>query len=310
MPGVFLRSTLVFALLLFTLGPAAAGAVSQPGVTLRVGPLPPDEPTSVTGGKALVARSVERPTSALMVPFFKVDRSRPGGESTLYAIRNTSTSTTHRVVVSYWVDWPFDPQADPDRTQTFDLAPRQIRTVNLRDVSGLTGGAGGDAMVQGWLVAEQTTGSTGALSGDWFRVVPDQDFATGARMVDASSSPSTCTRWDLRFMSGGAFSGGTRLEFFVDTPLGSHAGTDAPSAVITFTDEAGTVLGSAVEVFTDRQVVELDVSALRAMLPRPRPAFGAIEVAFQPGSGGGLVSGSYRASGRFSVGVDGTCVTR
>jgi membrane-associated protease RseP (regulator of RpoE activity) len=72
-----------------------------------------------------------------MVPFFKVDRARPGGESTLYAIRNTSTSTTHRVVVSYWVDWPFDPQADPDRTQTFDLAPRQVRTVNLRDVSGL-----------------------------------------------------------------------------------------------------------------------------------------------------------------------------
>lgn len=302
------RSTLVLALLLLTAASAAAIDVSQPGVALRLGPLPPDDPASVTGGAGLVSRAAERATTALMVPFFKIDRASAAGETTLYAVRNTSATATHRVVVSYRVDWPFDPSGEPDHVQTFELGPRQVRTVNLRDVPQLDGGAGGDAMVRGSLVARQTTGSAPALSGDWFRLIPGQDFATGGRMVDAAADPYTCTQWDLRFLVGGAFSGGTRLEVFVDTPLGSHPGTDAPSLVIAFTDEAGTLQGSAVEVFTDRQVLELDVGALRTMLPAPRPAFGALEIAFQPGSGGGLVSGSYRAEGRYAAEVDGTCL--
>lgn len=314
MSVVPIRSTLVFALPLLLLAavPATAVDVSGPGVAFRLGPLPPDEPSSVTGGDGarFSARLAERATTSLMVPFFKVDRARGAGESTLYAIRNTSATTTHSVRVSYWVDHRFDPAADPDRVQTFQLGPRQVQTVNLRDVPQLDGGAGGDAMVRGWLVAEQTTGSNPALSGDWFRVTPGQDFATGGRMLDASASPYTCTKWDQRFLVGGAFSGGTRLEVFVDTPLGSHPGTDSPSLVITFTNEAGTVQGSAVEVFTDRQVMELDVATLRAMLPAPRPAYGALEIVFQPGSGGGVVSGSYRAEGRYSVEVDGTCLVR
>lgn len=308
------RSTVVLALSLLSLvaAPAAAIDVSGPGVAFRLGPLPPDEPSSVTAGEGarFSARLAERATTSLMVPFFKVDRARGAGESTLYAIRNTSATATHSVTVSYWVDHRFDPAADPDRVQTFQLGPREVRTVNLRDVPQLEGGAGDDSLVRGWLVAEQTTGSTAVLSGDWFRLTPDQDFATGGRMLDAAASPYTCTKWDQRFLVGGAFSGGTRLEVFVDTPLGSHPGTDAPSFVITFTNEAGTVQGSAVEVFTDRQVMELDVATLRAMLPDPRPAFGALEIVFQPGSGGGVVSGSYSARGRYSVELDGTCLVR
>ena len=311
------RSPVVFALSLLFLpalagAPAAAIDVSGSGVAFRLGPLPPDEPSSVTGGNGarFSARRTDRATTALMVPFFKVDRAGTAGETTLYAIRNTSATASHGVTVSYWVDDLFDPLADPDRVQTFQLGPREVRTVNLRDVPNLDGGAGDDSMVRGWLMAEQTTGSTAALSGDWFRVTPGQDFATGGRMLDAAASPYTCTKWDQRFLVGGAFSGGTRLEVFVDTPLGSHPGTDAPSIVITFTNEAGTVRGSAVEVFTDRQVLALDVGTLRAMLPAPRPAFGALEIVFQPGSGGGVVSGSYRAEGRYSVELDGTCLVR
>lgn len=292
------RSLVVFALaLLVSTGTVSAGE----GLVLRPTGAPQDNPESVTG-KSVAPKFTDRAADRLVVPFFKVDRRSASGETTLIAVRNV-TNQAHDARIRYWVDRIYP--SSPDVVQTFSLLPDEVVTINLRDLAGITGGAGGDQIIRGWLEVVHLDGSGDGLSGDWFRVNPAQDFATGGRMVDMDHS-GTCTQWDFRYLVGGTFSGGTRLELFVDSPRGIASGAP-PSATIDFYSEPGTFLGG-VEVFSNRQVVELIASELLDLLPGSPANFGSMVVTFQSGTNGGLVTGTYRAEGRYSVGLNGTCV--
>lgn len=284
--------------LLFLAG--AAGA--QDGLAFRVTETPQTGPASVTGDGELAPRASDFPADAFMVPLFRIDRSDPGGDTTLIAVRNV-TDQSHDVHISYWVDHVFDPGADPDLVQSFSVDPGQIVPINLRDLPQLSGGAGGDDLVRGWLMLEHADGVGDVLAADWFQVTPGENFATGGRMVDVDHS-YTCTQWDFRYITGGGFDGGTRLGVFVDTPLGSGS----PSLFVDFFSEAGIFLGG-VAVATNRQVVELDVEAqLLPELPGSPPEVGGMVITFAGGTNGGIVTGTYSAENRYSIGLDGACV--
>ena len=292
------------ALALFSLSlllATGAAAAADEAYVLAPGEAPPENTVSVTRDGAVLPRFSDGPRDAFMVPMFKIDRRSIAAETTLIAVRNHTTSP-HDVRISYFVDRIFDPGADPDLVQNFSLTPNEIRTVNLRDLPELTGGAGGDAVIRGWLMVEHADGAGDALTADWFRADDAENFAGGDRMVDIDTS-YTCTRWDFRYLVGGLFTGGTRLDVFIDTPLGF--GT--PSFTITFFNEAGATQGT-VTVSTNRQVVELDVADLLDLLAGSPSPFGGMEITFLAGTNGGLVMGTYRASGRLSVSMDGTCL--
>jgi len=280
---------------------AAAGA--EEGVSLWLGEALPDNPVSVTRKGAVAPRFSDARRDAFMLPMFKVDRTSIAAETTLIAIRNP-TDQAHEVDISYFVDHVFDEGAPvpPDLVQSITLESKEIRTFNLRDLPEITGGQGNDAVIRGWLMVEHADGAGDALSADWFRADDAENFAGGDRMVDIDTS-YTCTLWDFRYLVGGPFTGGTRLDVFIDTPLGP--GT--PSFFITFFDEAGNDLGT-VGVAAARQVRELDVADLLDELAGSPSPFGGMEITFTGGTNGGLVMGTYRASGRLSVSMDGTCL--
>lgn len=287
--------------LLLAAGAAPAAHAAGEGVVLQVGEAPPANPSSVTRDASLDPRFNDRPRDAFLLPLFEVDRSSPFAETTLIAVRN-ATEQGHDVTISYWVDHVFDPMADPDLVQSFSLPAKEIATFNLRDLPEISGGAGGDAVIHGWLLVEHDDGVGDTLSADWFRVDDDQDFAVGGRLVDVDTS-YTCTEWGLRHLVGGGFTGGTQLEVFTDTPLG--LGT--PSFSVTFYDEAGNNQGT-VNVSTNRQAVQIDVAELLDVLPGSPAGLGGMEVLFQSGTTGGLVMGTYSADGQFSIGMDATCL--
>jgi len=293
------RAFALFFLSLILVTGAATGA--DEAYVLALGEPAPESPTSVTRDGAVLPRFSDARGDVFMVPMFKIDRSSIAAETTLIAIRNPTTGS-HDVRISYFVDRIFNPGADPDLVQNFSLTPNEIRTFNLRDLPELTGGAGGDQVIRGWLMVEHLDGAGDALTADWFRADDAENFAGGDRMVDIDTS-YTCTVWDFRYLVGGLFTGGTRLDVFIDTPLGF--GT--PSFAIDFFNEAGVAQGT-VTVSTNRQVVELDIADLLDLLGGSPSPFGGMEITFQSGTNGGLVSGTYRASGRLSVSMDGTCL--
>jgi hypothetical protein len=290
-----------FAVFFVTLLITAGAAGAQEELVLRVTESPQARPASATGGGELAARFTDVPGDAFMVPLFRVDRSTFLSETTLIAVRNV-TDQAHDVRIAYFIDHDFSPGANPDLVQNRSLSPGQIVTFNLRDLPEITGGAGGDDLVRGWLLVEHGDAVGDALSADWFRVDPGQNFATGDRMVDIDHS-STCAQWDFRYLTGGAFDGGTRLGIFVDTPLGP--GT--PSFTVDFFSEAGAFLGG-IERAANRQVVELDIANLLAQLPGSPPGVGGMVITFAGGTNGGLVTGTYSAEDRYSIGLDGTCL--
>lgn len=296
------RALSVFALALLCLLVAPGTARADDGVTFRPADGPRENPASVTGA-ALAQKYTDESADAFVVPFFKVDRSNSQGETTLIAVRNASEQP-HDARISYFVDRIFP--SNPDLVQTFSLAGNEVATFNLRDLPAITGGEGGDAVIRGWILVEHLDGHGDSFSADWFRVNPAQDFATGGRMVDVDHS-GTCTQWDFRYLVGGAFDGGTRIELFIDTPLGGNPSVHPPSATLEFYSEPGTFLG-ALNLFTNRQVVERNAANLLAQLPGSPSSFGSMVITFEPGTNGGLVGGTYRAEGRYSVGLNGTCI--
>lgn len=280
----------------------AGAAGAQDGPILRATDAPHAGPVSVTGGGELAPRATDFPADSFMVPLFRVDRGNTFGETTLIAVRNV-TDQAHDVNISYWVDHAFDPFGDPDLLQNVTLDPRETITINLRDLPEITGGAGGDALVRGWLMVEHGDSVGDTLSTDWFQVNPSQNFATGGRMVDTDHT-YTCTQWDFRYITGGGFDGGTRLGVFIDTPLG--LGT--PSFTVDFYSEAGTFFGG-VAFPTNRQVVELDVETdIMPFLGGTPPTSGGLVITFESGTNGGIVTGTYSAEDRYSIGLNGACI--
>lgn len=235
-------------------------------------------------------------TSQLLLPYYQVESGNISGDSTLFAVRNEGLETISVTASFFEID---SPQA-PQRTEIYLLGPKQIRTVNIRDVPNLE--IDEDGFARGYI-----TFATGQpdhrIHGDYYQVTPGEAFATGARMVDISdASPfnELCSNVSLRFLQGGAFSGGTEIVFWIDS-----ASLPLPANAITFSvySESGgePVFTSNLPVDTVAGTVEID-----QLLGPFAVNFGAVELQLASGLVGHFAA-TLSASGQFSVRVEGTC---
>lgn len=236
-------------------------------------------------------------TSKLVLPYFEIEKNDPNGDTVLYALRNESTAPIEVDIKYYEIDSPFAPQ----RTDRVTLAAKQIHPVNIRDVQNLE--IDPDGRARGY-VRFEVVGGASVLAGDFFRVDPGDNFASGYRLVNAdpaSASDERCSILSFRFLRGGLFSGGTRIFYWLDMNVLPQADTIAYSIY----NEAGTLITTGLLGNTDRVASQLTIDQL---LVGPAAALnsGAVEFQF---SGGvlGHVAGAINASGRFSVGFEGVC---
>lgn len=224
-----------------------------------------------------------------LLPLYEVDDD--GALTTLFAARN-SFDVPNEVTVTY-----FDRFGNPIKSELADIGPLGAVTRNIRDVTGLP--TEGDGVRRGFALLSADSD----LSGDFFRVDPASNFASGDRLVLASEA--LCDVWDFRFLRGGAFSGGTDLVIYVETPLGQDA--IDPSVHIEIFDEAGNLLGS-VGVWTDLVVNKVTADEiLDAAQPPLSTTAGIFDFFFDLATDGGLVMGTYSAENKYSIGMHGTC---
>lgn len=239
--------------------------------------------------RARVGAGIHLSGPEFLLPIYEVDTA--GALTTLFAARN-SFDVANEVTVTY-----FDRFGTPIKSEVADIGPLGAVTRNVRDVSGLP--AEGDGVRRGFAILSAVSN----LSGDFFRVDPASNFASGDRLVLASEA--LCDVWDFRFLRGGPFSGGTDLVIYVEDPLGESA--IDPSVQIEVFDEAGNLLGS-VGMWTDLVVNKVTSDEILAAMETPSAASaGIFDLFFDPATGGGLVMGTYSAEDRYSIGMHGTC---
>ncbi len=146
------------------------------------------------------------------------------------------------------------------------------------------------------LRADFALATVASVTGDYFFVDWANNFASGDRLA---TSDELCDEAEIRFVDFGA---GAALSVYLTEPQGANPDTDPPSALVTVVNEAGESLGSF-DLFTNATVVPLQASDFVT-----ETGFGSLIFDFSP-AGGGLVSAEYNAHGKFSVALNGTCVT-
>ncbi len=233
----------------------------------------------------------------LLLPLYLVDTTAADGVTTIFAVRNELDVPAEIEIRYFRTD---SPQA-PQRTDTVILGAKQVLPINLRFVDDLR--VDEDGTARGYVVVEALTEGA-AVQGDYFRVTPGEDFATGFRLLNADpSSPDNdlCGLFSLRFLNGGGFDSGTRYIVWLDR----DAAPNGEVLALVAYDEAGTqVLARTVAA----DEVAFEVSAAELLQPFVQD-FGAIEFQFLDGVVG-HVSAILSASGRYSVGLEAACGDR
>lgn len=227
------------------------------------------------------------PEDRLILPYYFVDPST--NDTALFAVRNTSALSVGITISYYGLDY-FDLQQVQQRI----LSPKEVHTVNIRDVAGLTPQL--DGTYRGFVVIESDN-SASILSGDYFQVDLSDNFATGDQLA---REDDYCATAEVRFLQGGPIDGGTQLAIFLDFARGGDPDTAPPSAVVDAYDEAGNFLGMT-DIYADENVVFLPASSLSF-----GEQFGALEINFNGSTG--LVQVTYDADGKYSIGMVGTCL--
>lgn len=236
-------------------------------------------------------------TGRLVLPYFEVDTIDPNGDTVLFAVRNESIAPIDIDIEYYEIDTPVAPQ----HSERVTLAGKQIKPVNIRDVPNLE--IDPDGVKRGYVVIKQVSGN-GVIAGDYFRVDRADNFASGARLVNAdpsSAADDRCSNLTFRFLRGGAFSGGTKIFYWLDTTT-----LPAPDTIsFSIYNEAGALIHTGTLANIDRVASSFNIETL---LTGPAAALtaGAVELQF---SGGvlGHVAGSMSASGLYSVGFEAGC---
>jgi len=145
------------------------------------------------------------------------------------------------------------------------------------------------------------------LVGDVINVVPGEDFARGEQMPyfrsGFSNDDDFCFAWDMRFVSGGAFSGGTSITYIAN----QVGGPSSPTITFRLYDESGAFLGTS-EFFTSLYAGTIPVEDLLADIGSSEP-FGAIHAEFSEAPiKGGYISWEASAESRYSIGLPAACV--
>lgn len=227
-------------------------------------------------------------SQAFFVPRYFVDAS--GDDTTLFAVRNDSQDAVQVSFDYFGVDVGDGILHQEDRF----LGSREVVTVNLRDVMGLVPGPEGERVGLVRVLAPDDVAAP--LAGDFFQVDTSENLATGDRLI---GEDDFCDRAEVRFLSGGPLVGGTRFALLIDVPQGADPDIDPPTVTVHLFDESGTP-AEIVEIFTDDNSLELLLEDLTDV------AFGAAEFDF--GATRGAVIATFSALGRFSIGLNATCL--
>ncbi len=236
-------------------------------------------------------RKIDTAGDWLVLPRFEVDTLNPNGVTTLFAVRNV-TDGSRQVIFRYYTD------GGGSVAETVTLGPKQVRSVNLRDVAGLTPNPAGIASGYVDIIDSDAIQifPQSVIQGDYFLADTANNFASGDRLVDYTNFAQfvdLCSKFELRFLNGGAFNGGTDITVFTDV---LQTGSEFVYAVYT---EAGTLVRSG-SVNTTYRSAKFPASFLA-----DSTAFGVIEIVFNGTSG--HASSVFSALGRFSVGLNGLC---
>lgn len=232
-------------------------------------------------------------TSNLLLPYYRVDTTSGGGDTTLYAIRNESLESVDVTIRYFEADGPQAPQ----RTDMVTLAAKAVHPVNVRDVANLETDEFGVA--EGYVTFEVSGGGR-AISGDYFQATPSEAFAVGERLVDVSGTEANelCAAFSTRFLSGGAFSGGTTITYWLEAdalPL------DPGIFSYSIYNEAGSLIFSN----TVPLIAVTGQITVEQLLGPFSTAAGALEIQFTDTVG--FVTATMSASGLFSVGMNALC---
>ena len=278
----------------FADGPSSESPTAQDGVrviTVAQGASP--EVDVVTPAKAAPLKSGL--SSKLLLPYYRVDTTNGGGDTTLFAVRNESLEEITLNVHYYEADGPQAPQ----RTDTVMISSKRVYPINVRDIPLLETDEAGIA--EGYVVFEVMGGGR-SISGDYFQATPGDAFAVGERLVDISTTEANqlCAAFSTRFLSGGAFSGGTRITYWLEAdalPL------DPGVFSYSIYNEGGTlIINNTVPLIA--VAGQIDVDQLLGPFAGTVAA-GAVEIEFSQTVG--FVTGTMSASGLFSVGMNGLC---
>ncbi len=247
-----------------------------PDAPSETGTLPPGAPTG-DGQLTDVA--------GLILPGFEVEVAIPDGPTTFFAVRNTGSNDVTANILYYGVALTDEPL----RTDIFVLGPQQTLTWNIRfDLTDLSVVEG---FATGLVVITEDGGTTAPnLEGDYFRLDPGNDFATGDRLVRPES---LCSQQEIRFVD---FGSGSQLRVLLDTPRG----VDTASFTYTAYDESGAMIGQG-EFFTSDHLNVLDIGDLVTA-----ESFGTVFFDFTS-SAGGFATAKYSAVGRYSVELNAAC---
>lgn len=233
------------------------------------------------------------PSSNLLLPYYRVDTTSGGGDTTLYALRNESLESVDVTIRYFEADGPQAAQ----RTDMVTLAAKAIHPINVRDVANLeTDGAG---IAEGY-VTFTVSGGSRAISGDYFQATPSEAFAVGERLVDISSTEANelCAAFSTRFLTGGAFSGGTTITYWL---AADTAPPDDGVFSYSIYNEAGSlVFSNTLPLIAVTGQIDVD-----QLLGPFSTAAGAVEIQFTDTVG--FVTATMSASGQFSVGMNALC---
>jgi hypothetical protein len=278
----------------------------------------------------LPVTAAPRPSSDLLLPYFEVDLN--GGLTTLFAVVNSSDeAVTARI--SVYSNWGVEVL-----TETVLLNPDKVRTINLADwlVNGnlpnktlrgddlqhvqaaLTGEASLKSGMYysspvkfqravGYIEIHITSSPRhDSLWGDYFVVDPRQDFAQGEILVNIDRTTecgALCTRRALRFLTGGAFDGGTEVVIWTGrhgapSLTGFNGGGNTTQTKTAVYNEEGDHIDDRSLEF--RPVEVLTVAELGLTDP-----FGWLDVQAETEF---FMAVRYTASNRFSVGLVSHCL--
>ena len=239
----------------------------------------------------------------MLLPLFLVDTLTPGGVTTLFAIRNESTSPVDVVVRYYGADRPDQPQSE----QTIALAGKAVQTVAIdRVVEPLNLQVDPDGIARGFVTFATEQGEA-VIHGDYFLINDGENFASGSRLVNidpASNGNDLCNRFSMRFLDSALlFDSGTVYTVWIqsDEPLTGDA-----FSYSVYSQAGGNERLSSSFPASD---VAFQVSANLLMSADPGLdfEFGAIEFQFPAGLAG-HISAVMDAFGRYSVGYEATCL--
>jgi len=212
----------------------------------------------------------------------------PSGPTALLAVHNTDDDAVDIAVAIN------KPDGTAAWSSTYVLDPKQTKTWNLRDLH-LPYSPTADYPAGVFTGSIEVSGARHVLIGDILPVDPGKGLAEGNQLIPhREECASTCDRFALRYMEGGAFSGGTNVQVLRER----HA-FSSDTIVAELYDEPGNRLGGFTLAGWPLSF-RFDVGD-----HQPEEPFGTL---YLDNVKSGAVTATYSTLGLYSVGLEAWCI--